>query len=385
MSHIAVAIALCVNSIFFTQSTTSIIIQITTALLVLLHNLDDRKLKHNVLSILSELNEQNNYTQTVIESNETAIIAIDNSAKVMTFNKKAQEIFQYSKEEMIGGNNLSKIIPDDYLELHNNASENFFKTGISKGILHSTQELYGKKKDGTVFPIKISFGISASENKVLVIANIIDNTKEYEHRLEQQKLLDEIESTQKEVIYKIGSIVEGKSLETSEHVDRVAKGSELLALLSGMNEKEAAQLKLASPMHDVGKISIPDNILNKPSKLSDEEFEIMKTHAKHGYEVLKGSQRPLLKTASIVAHEHHERWDGKGYPQGLKEDNIHIYGRITAIIDVYDALSHKRVYKDVWSDDEILEYFKEQQGKQFDPTLVDLFLNNFDQFKAINT
>ena len=156
-----------------------------------------------------------------------------------------------------------------------------------------------------------------------------------------------------------------------------------MATLYGLNEEECEILKQASPMHDIGKVAIPDSILNKAGILDDEEMFIMKTHVDKGYEMLKTSDRPLLKTAAIVALEHHERWDGNGYPKGLKEENISIYGRITAIADVFDALGSDRCYKKAWNDDEIFQYFQEEKGKHFDPKLVELFFDNLEQFLEI--
>jgi putative two-component system response regulator len=136
-------------------------------------------------------------------------------------------------------------------------------------------------------------------------------------------------------------------------------------------------------MHDIGKIGIPDAVLNKPGPLDDKEWEIIKEHSTLGYEMLKSSKRELLQAAAIIAHEHHERYDGKGYPRGLKGEDIHIYGRILAITDVYDALSNDRVYKKKWELDKILEFFKEGKGTQFDPQLTDLFLDNIDEFEKL--
>lgn len=181
----------------------------------------------------------------------------------------------------------------------------------------------------------------------------------------------------------MGAIGETRSKETGDHVKRVAEYSKLLALKCGISLKEAEEIKMASPMHDIGKVGIPDNILNKPGKLTDDEFEIMKTHAELGYEMLKSSHQPLLKTASIISMQHHEKWDGSGYPKGLEGENIHLYGRITAIADVFDALGHDRVYKKAWPLERILDLFKEGRGKHFDPNLIDLFLNNLDDFLKI--
>ena len=136
-------------------------------------------------------------------------------------------------------------------------------------------------------------------------------------------------------------------------------------------------------MHDIGKIAIPDSILLKNGKLTGEEYVIMKTHTTLGYETLKHSERELLQAAAIVAREHHERWDGKGYPRGLAGEDIHVFGRITALADVYDALRSKRVYKDPWPLEKVLNLFTEERGKQFDPRLVDVFMVCLDTILEI--
>jgi response regulator RpfG family c-di-GMP phosphodiesterase len=193
-------------------------------------------------------------------------------------------------------------------------------------------------------------------------------------------LLEEIEKTQKELIYIMGATGESRSKETGNHVKRVAEYSWLLAKLYGLSEKECEMIRDVSPMHDIGKIAIRDAILNKPGRLTDDEMEIMKTHANLGYEILQYSELPLLKAASIVAYEHHEKYDGSGYPKQLKGDNIHIFGRITALADVFDALGSDRVYKKAWEDERIFKLFREERGKHFDPRLVDLFLENREDF-----
>jgi response regulator RpfG family c-di-GMP phosphodiesterase len=193
----------------------------------------------------------------------------------------------------------------------------------------------------------------------------------------------ELEDTQKEIIQKIGEVGETRSKETGYHVKRVAEYSRLLALLAGLGKKNAQLLYYASPMHDIGKIGIPDSILKKAGKLDEDEFKVMRTHAEIGYHILKGSKREILKAAAIVAYRHHERWDGTGYPNALLGEQIHIFGRITTIADVFDALGSKRVYKEAWELEKILEYFKEQRGKHFDPKLIDIFFNNLDKFLKI--
>ncbi len=196
-------------------------------------------------------------------------------------------------------------------------------------------------------------------------------------------LNQEIEETQREVVFTMGSIGESRSKETGNHVKRVAEYSRLLALYYGLSEDEAEMLKQASPMHDIGKVAIPDAVLNKPGRFDEEERRIMDTHAALGYEMLKHSQRALLQAAAIVAYEHHEKWNGTGYPRGLRADEIHIYGRITALADVFDALGSDRVYKRAWDDEKIFALFKEERAQHFDPKLVDIFFEHLDEFLAI--
>jgi len=185
------------------------------------------------------------------------------------------------------------------------------------------------------------------------------------------------------MLERMGELAECRSQETGHHVKRVSEYSALLAKQYGLKEEEIELLRMASPMHDIGKIAIPDNILLKPGILNKDEFEIMKKHSEMGYEVFKNSKRALLKTAAVVAYEHHEKWDGSGYPRGLKGESIHIYGRITAIADVFDALGSSRIYKKAWDDKKIFKLFKEESGKQFDPNLINIFFKNLDDFLKI--
>ncbi|MFV0349187.1 MAG: DUF3369 domain-containing protein [Halodesulfovibrio sp.] len=191
-------------------------------------------------------------------------------------------------------------------------------------------------------------------------------------------LNDEIIKTQSEVLFRLGEVVETRSKETAYHVVRVAEYTRILALAHGVSAQDAELFKQASPMHDIGKIGIPDSILLKPGKLTDDEFAIMKQHTTIGHSLLKTSDRRMLTTAADIAYTHHERWDGTGYPRGLKGEEIPLEGRITAVADVFDALSHERVYKKAWPMEEVLAFFHEQKGKMFDPALVELLLNNLD-------
>ncbi|MGB1237520.1 MAG: HD domain-containing phosphohydrolase [Pseudomonadales bacterium] len=203
-------------------------------------------------------------------------------------------------------------------------------------------------------------------------------------QLQNQRLLKEIELSHRETIYILMEVMESTSDETGAHIKRVAESSRLLArYVPTLSEEDERIIFHASPMHDIGKIMIPKSILHKPGKLTEQEYELMKTHAKKGRDLLLGSGRKLLNAASIISHQHHEKWDGSGYPRGLKGDEIHVYGRIVALADVFDALTHKRQYKEAWDIDRAVAHIIESRGSHFDPELVDIFIEHLDEFVAI--
>jgi response regulator RpfG family c-di-GMP phosphodiesterase len=200
---------------------------------------------------------------------------------------------------------------------------------------------------------------------------------------ENIQLKEAIEDAQREIIYRLGGVVETRSKETANHVRRVAKISRLVGRAAGMTEREALLFEYASPMHDIGKVGIPDAILNKPDRLTAEEWEIMKTHAYAGFDILKDSDHEILQIAAIIALEHHEKWDGSGYPFGKRGPEISLHGRVTAIADVFDALASERCYKPAWPMEKVLGLFQAERGKHFDPQLVDLALEHLDGIIAI--
>lgn len=207
---------------------------------------------------------------------------------------------------------------------------------------------------------------------------------ETKSRFAQARLLSELEDSQKELIWLLTELMESTSDETGKHIRRVSEISSLLAMLHpSLTEADADTLYHASPMHDIGKMTVPHEILHKPGRLSPEEFEIMKQHTSNAYRLMSGSKRRLIQAAAIIAHQHHERWDGKGYPRALKGSDIHIYGRIVALADVFDALTHKRCYKEAWESREAVDFIVANRGSHFDPELVDLFTANVDKFLDI--
>lgn len=200
----------------------------------------------------------------------------------------------------------------------------------------------------------------------------------------ETRLSTEIEMNQKEMLSVLTELMEVTSDETGLHLHRVAEMSKLLASYHGsLDEQDINIIYHAAPMHDIGKIAIPLEILHSSKKLSIEDWEIMKTHTTLAARFLKHSNRKLMQAASVIALQHHEKWDGTGYPNGLKGENIHIYGRIVALVDVLDALTHERKYKKAWSIDRSMEYIESESGSHFDPTLVNILLKHLDEFTQI--
>ncbi|MCK5111346.1 MAG: PAS domain S-box protein [Arcobacteraceae bacterium] len=328
------------------------------------------KLNSSISNLDSAMKLSKEYEMAINESN---IVSRSNLAGKITYvNDKFTEVSGYTKEEVIGKNHNMVRHEDTpkeiFYELWETIKSGKPWSGIIKNKAKSGEPYW---VDTTIVPIK------DENNKIIEYMAIRHDLTELFN------LHKEIEDTQKEIVYKMGEIGESRSKETGNHVKRVAEYSKILAHLYGLSEHDSDILFTASPMHDIGKVGIPDSILKKPGKLTDEEFDLMKTHTDIGYSILKGSKREVLKAASIVSNEHHEKWNGRGYPQGLKGEDIHIYGRITAVADVFDALGSDRCYKKAWDDKKIFKLFEEEKGEQFDPKLIDLFFENKDMFLEI--
>ena len=325
------------------------------------------KLKNDILRSITLLNQ---YKDAVDRS--SIVSKTDKRGRITYANDKFCAISGYSREELIGKAHSIVRHPDMPKSAFKDMWDTILANKAWSGIVKN------KKKNGDFYIVEAT------------ISPILDHTGEIEEFIairnditEIVRLHEDLENTQEELIFKMGEIGETRSQETGFHVKRVALYSQLLAKLYGLSEEEVKYIAAASPMHDIGKVGIPDEILTKPGKLTDQEWKIMKTHTDIGYALFKDSDKPLLKTAAIIANEHHEKYDGSGYPRALKGEDIHIYGRITALADVFDALGSDRCYKQAWSDEKIFKLLKEERGKHFDPKLVDLFFENLDEFLTI--
>ena len=325
------------------------------------------KLKNDILRNIALLQE---YKDAVDRS--SIVSKTDKKGKITYANDKFCAISGYSREELVGKAHNIVRHPD----MPKSAFKDMWDTILGKkpwvGIVKN------RKKGGD------SYTVEATINPILNHKGEIEEFIAIRNDITDIITLhDDLEHTQEELIFKLGEIGERRSHETGFHVKRVALYSQLLAKIYGLKEEEIKYLTTASPMHDIGKVGIPDEILKKSGKLTIQEWEIMQTHTDMGYDLFKDSKKPLLKAAAIIAHEHHEKYDGSGYPRGLQGEEIHIYGRITAVADVFDALGSDRYYKKAWSDQEIFAFLKEEREKHFDPKLVDIFFEHIDEFLHI--
>ena len=201
--------------------------------------------------------------------------------------------------------------------------------------------------------------------------------------IENEELKKLFESSMYKMIQTLADLIEHRSEETGEHVKRVAEMTKILVRKFVEDEEKVKMIELASMLHDVGKIGIPDNVLNKPGRLTEKEFEIMKRHSIIGYEILSKYDNEIFKIAATIARWHHENWDGSGYPDGLKGEEIPIEARVVSIVDTYDALRSDRVYRKAWSEEETIEYIKKMNGVKFDPKVVDEFFKSYEILRSV--
>ena len=324
--------------------------------------------KDNALKKQSQL-----LTQYKVAIDEGFIVCMaDLSGEIIYVNDKFSTVSGYDEDDLVGQRyDMTKdqdtdpdVLKDMWKTLH---SKNSWE-----GILQN------RKKNGDLYYVQTHITPILDTN-----GNIIDYFSISHDLTEVFLLQEELVQTQKEIIFRLSEISESRSKEAGNHIKRVAEYAKHLASLLNLSKKEIDEVYFASPMHDIGKIGIPDSILLKAGSLDTDEWKEMQRHSEIGYEIFKDSKRSILQAAAIISHEHHEKFDGSGYPRGIKNKEIHIYARIVAIVDVFDALATNRVYKKAWSLENISSLLNEEKGKHFDPELIDVFLNNIDDFLEI--
>lgn len=300
----------------------------------------------------------------------SSIVSKTDPKGVITYvNDEFCKVSQYTRKELL-------YKPHNIIR-HNNMTKSAFKglwqTIKSKKYWQGIVE--NRKKDGSSYFV---------DTIIMPIVDREENITEYiairKDITDLVELNRKLTNSQEDILNRIGMIAESHSKETSFHVRRVAEYSKIIAKKLGLSKDAIELLYNATALHDIGKVATPDHILNKPGKLSDEEFEEMKKHTSHGFAMLKDSDNEIINAGAIIAHEHHEKFDGTGYPRGIAGEEIDLFARITALADVFDALGSARPYKKSWELSRIIDYIKEQRGKQFDPQLVDIFLDNFPEF-----
>lgn len=218
--------------------------------------------------------------------------------------------------------------------------------------------------------------------KLLQANNIALKTKA---KYEKKRLLSELEDNQKEMIWILTDLMSATSNNTGQHIRRIAEISLLLAQQHPtLSHEDAEVIFHASPMYGIGKMTLPHEVIHKSGKYTEEEFKLLKTHTTSAYNLLNKSKRELIQSAAVIAHEYREQWDGQGYPRKLKGESIHIYARIVSLAVVFEALTHDRSYREAWSMDKIVDYVSDNRGIQFDPQLVDIFIEHLDKFKQLS-
>lgn len=334
-----------------------------------------KKLSKDIKFIDKILHKKNSLIQDyqTLLYKSTPVVKI-NKEKIVDMSDTFLSLLGYSRDELLG-KHFSFILDKEY---NGDSAISQMRTELIKSG-YGKFNFYFSSKEGKSIYIQaylMVIGTSSGYFSREIIGILHDVTDV----LNAQK---ELEHMQREVIFAMGSISEGRSRETGNHVKRVSKYTHLLATFYGLDKSDAELLEIASPMHDIGKLAIPDSILHKPGKLTDEEFEVMKTHTLRGFEMLNFSNREIIKTAAQIALTHHEWWNGNGYPYKVAGYAIPLSGRITAVADVFDALSNDRCYKKAWPIDEVVEYMKKSSGVQFEPKLIDLLVDNLDKFVQI--
>lgn len=312
----------------------------------------------------------------------TSLLHLDKSALYCIVLPKAESGEHETKTIAATGDFVQYTTDRGCTDLPDIVSKRFAEVFAKKAAQHfdDAYVLYTSAKNGggNLLYLKHACELGKLDRQLLEIY-----TQSVAVTFENINLQDDLRETQKELVYTLADAVEARTKKTGAHVKRVALSCEMLARLYGLPEGQVTLLKNASPLHDIGKVAIPDSILHKPGKLDAHEWALMQQHARFGLEILQRSNRPLMKLGAEIALSHHERWDGTGYPAGLAGLAIPVSGRITALADVFDSLGSRLSYKEPWSTETVTQAIREARGLQFEPALVDLLLQHVDAFNAL--
>jgi response regulator RpfG family c-di-GMP phosphodiesterase len=319
------------------------------------------------LGLLTNLQNVQAITQSPLQFND--VIGIDYATPQPTI-CMAQGIYG-----SLNGKSLEHILDDNLRELlHSHLSSKSIYIG-DKGIL-----LGISSPNQCFLAIWIASEGMLKPHVTYLIQILLER---FNSNLAQSSLQHEILEAQRTALGKLCEAVEMRSKETGQHIHRMAAYSKLLATLYGLPAEQIDLIEAAAPLHDIGKVAIPDSVLNKAGPLTPDEMMVMRTHSQNGYNLLKQSNSRMLQTGAEIALSHHERWDGMGYPNGLKSTDIPLFGRIVNVADVFDALMSKRIYKEAFPLIKTIEIMTDLSGKAFDPELIDLLVKHQHEFESI--
>lgn len=343
---------------------------------------EEEILQARILVVDDEETTTRLFTEVLNKAGYVNVTATNNSSNVFDLYKQTKPdllILDINMPEIDGFEILDQLSSSnngDYLPILIVSNEN------SSAVRHKALNAGGR--DYLIKPFDNNDALVRIRNLIevrLLHNEVVDQNIELERRVKLRT--HELYETQVDVIQRLARAIEYRDSETGMHIIRMSQYSALLAATIGLDMKMCELILMASPLHDIGKIGIPDRILSKPGKLNDEEWEIMKTHTKIGAELLSGGNSKFLNLASEIALTHHERWDGTGYPNGLKGEEIPLVGRICGITDVLDALLCNRPYKKSWPLNDALEELQREAGSHFDPNLVESLMSIREELERI--
>jgi len=320
-----------------------------------------------------DLQHSDRLLRAIVRSALDAIVTIDEWGTIVTCNPAAEAMYGYRASEMLGMN-VNVLISPESVKEHEDFMLQYRNRG-DRRILGFGREVLGLRKDGSTLTVDLSVSEVHLFGRNLLIGTVRDVTA---RKLLEQRLLTQtaaVRSAHEDTVYHLLKASLYRDVDTGAHMQRTGGQSALLGAAAGWAPDRVELLRLAAPMHDIGKIGIPDAILLKPGKLTAAETVIMQSHTLIGAKMLAGSCSPVLRLGHDIALCHHERWDGAGYPNGLVGREIPEAARIVAIVEVHDALIHDRSYRPAFSNVDALALMRTARRSQFDPQLLDLFLS----------
>lgn len=339
---------------------------------------NQRESLHQVVSSITKMNsakDLSDFASAILDQIQLLIgcengeLLLENSESYAICKKgeKTKILAVSNNGENLIDDNLKMIIDKSFKEHENYNKHPYF--------VHFFETL---RKNEIVLSLKSKKEVTSEDSELLNLfsANV---ALTYENLL----LGEEVNNSQKKLVSLLGAAMENGSKVTKSHLFRVGESSALLATLYGMDSDNVEKLKVAAQLHDIGNVAIDDKLLNRPGKLSDEEMKVVQEHTTNGYNILSSTDIPMIVMGANITLEHHEWWDGSGYPQGKKGDEISLEARVVAIADVFDALLSKRPYREAWKLEDVQQYIEDRKAIQFDPHLVDIFMKNREKFSKI--